>query len=88
MAREAALLSTNAITYFEHPLAVDRYLIGRAMLQTFPGKEIFTVNWKKELRRKARRKPLTDFEHPFELLPKAEKLVRLHSRARQGGMLR
>jgi len=80
MAREAALLSTNAITYFERPLAVDRYLIGKSMLQTFPGKEIFTVDWKKEVRRKTRRRPLSDFEHPFELLARAEKLVRLQTR--------
>jgi hypothetical protein len=77
MAREAALLSANAMTYFEKPLAVDRYLGHKGLLRIYPGKEILKVDWKRELRKNGRRKTISDFEHPFELLDKAQKLIQL-----------
>jgi hypothetical protein len=75
MAREAALLSTNAVSYFDRPLAVDRYLVRKGILRTYPGKEILAVDWRRELRRPQRKRILDDLEHPFELLPKAYRLM-------------
>ena len=75
MTREAAVIGTNAISYFETPLAVDRYLVEKGLLSTFPGREVLRVDWKRELRR-ARKKPdLDQFEHPFGLLDQAMRLL-------------
>lgn len=77
MTREAALLGTRAITYFTKPLAVDRYLMQRNILESYPGKKILDLNFKKVLLNNKKRKLELDFEHPFSLIPKAEKLVDL-----------
>ena len=77
MTREAALLGSNAISFFEKPLAVDRYLIDNNLLQSFPGKKILDVNFKEQIARKLQNPDLNHFEHPFELLDKAEDLIRL-----------
>jgi predicted glycosyltransferase len=75
MTREAALLGTNAITYFNKPLAVDLYLVNKGVLRSFPGKEILKVNWARELRRKRNTVSTDMFEHPFSLIAKARKLI-------------
>jgi uncharacterized protein len=77
MTREAALLGTRAITYFEKPLAVDRYLMQKNLLESYPGKQILNLNFKEVILNNKKRKPLLDFEHPFSLIPKAEKLIGL-----------
>jgi uncharacterized protein len=77
MTREAALLGTNAISFFENILAVDKYLINKKLLRQFQGKDILKLNWKKELKYKPHKYNLDNFEHPFSLLNKAEKLIDL-----------
>jgi hypothetical protein len=77
LTREAALLGTRAITFFDHPLAVDRYLIHKKILESYPGKKILDLNFRKELQHNTRRSRFEDFEHPFSLIPKAEKLLNL-----------
>lgn len=75
--REAALLGKNAISFFEKSLAVDKYLINKKLLRQFPGKDILKLNWKKELKCKNKINNLDNFEHPFSLLYKAEKLIEI-----------
>lgn len=75
MTREAALLGTNAITYFNQPLAVDKYLIDKGLLKSFPGKDILQVDWCAEITARRKRPNLNDFEHPFSLLAKAVNLL-------------
>ncbi|MBI5403305.1 MAG: DUF354 domain-containing protein [Ignavibacteriae bacterium] len=75
LTREAALLGTNAISFFEKNLAVDRYLISKKILRQFPGKEILKLNWKKEVNRKINKYSIDNFDHPFSLLRTAEKLI-------------
>jgi uncharacterized protein len=77
LTREAALLGTNAISFFEKELAVDKYLINKKILRQYPGKDILKLNWKKELKYKSHKYNLNNFEHPFSLLKKAEKLIDL-----------
>jgi predicted glycosyltransferase len=77
MTREAALLGTRAITFFDNPLAVDRYLIQRGLLESYPGKEIFKLNFRQELTQWKRIKIPEGFEHPFSLLEKAVKLLHI-----------
>ncbi len=79
MTREASLLGSNAITYFNKPLAVDRYLMEKGILRSYPGEDILKVNWAKEIRRKRNIISTNDFEHPFELLSKAKKLIQLRN---------
>jgi uncharacterized protein len=81
MTREAALLGTRAITFFDNPLAVDRYLIQRGLLESYPGKEIFKLNFRQELTQWKRIKIPEGFEHPFSLLEKAVKLLHLKNKA-------
>jgi len=80
LTREAALLGANAISFFEKSLAVDKYLINKKLLRQFPGKDILKLNWKKELARKPNKCDLDNFEHPFSLLKKAEKLIDLKNK--------
>jgi len=75
LTREAALLGTNAISFFEKNLAVDRYLVNKKILRQFPGKEILKLNWKKEITRKPNKYSLENFDHPFSLLNTAGKLI-------------
>lgn len=75
MTREAALLGTNAITYFNQPLAVDKYLIKKGLLKSFPGQEILKVDWRAEITPKRNNVDLDDFEHPFSVLDKAISLL-------------
>ncbi|MBD3376564.1 DUF354 domain-containing protein, partial [candidate division KSB1 bacterium] len=77
LTREAALLGTRAITFFNHPLAVDRYLIHKKILESYPGKKILDLNFGKELQHNTKRPRYEEFEHPFSLIPKAEKLLNL-----------
>ena len=75
LTREAALIGTNAISFFEKNLAVDRYLINKKILRQFPGKDILKLNWKKELSKKSQKYSIENFDHPFSLLNTAEKLI-------------
>ncbi len=77
MAREAALLGTRAITFFNNPLSVDRFLINNNILESYPGKEIFKLNFGIEIKKKRPTKQVPQFEHPFALLEKAEKIATL-----------
>lgn len=73
--REAALLGAKAISYFEHPLAVDRYLIKHKILESFPGEQILDVDWSKKMKEKKHKFDINMFEHPFALLEKAKDLI-------------
>jgi predicted glycosyltransferase len=84
MTREAALLGTRAITFFDNPLAVDRYLIQRGLLESYPGKEIFKLNFRQELIQWKRIKRPEGFEHPFALLEKAVKLLQIKKERSDG----
>lgn len=75
MTREAALLGTNSISYFKEPLAVDRYLMEKNLLQSYPGKDILKVDWYKQIKTKQKKVDLNSFEHPFSLLEKAINLI-------------
>jgi len=77
LTREAALLGANAISYFEKNLAVDQYLINKKILRQFPGSDILKLNWKKEISKKPNKLELENFDHPFGILDKAEKLIDL-----------
>lgn len=77
LTRESALLGTNAISFFEKNLSVDRYLINKKVLRQFPGSEILKLNWKKEIKKKTNKIDLNNFDHPFSILNKAEKLIDL-----------
>jgi predicted glycosyltransferase len=83
LTREAALLGTNAISFFEKNLAVDKYLIDKKILRQFHGKGILDLNWKKELNRKPVKYSIENFEHPFSLLDKAEKLIENKSKVKK-----
>lgn len=78
MTREAALLGTRAITYFYNPLSVDKYLMKFGLLESYRDNEILNVNWSKEISRTSQnKKKVPEFEHPFSLIDKAEKLISL-----------
>lgn len=84
MTREAALLGTRAITFFDNPLAVDRYLIQRGLLESFPGRDIFNLNFRQELTQWKRIRIPGGFEHPFSLLEKAVKLLHFKNNVSAG----
>ena len=80
MTREAALLGTRAISFFNTPLAVDKYLMKKNLVESYPGEKILSLNWKKELFKVSKKHSdtlLSDLEHPFEMLPKAIKLIEM-----------
>jgi len=76
LTREAALLGTRAITYFYEPLSVDKFLIKYGLLESYPDKDILNLNWSKEISRASSKKRIVpEFQHPFELIHHAEKLI-------------
>lgn len=78
MTREAALLGTRAMTYFYNPLAVDKYLMKYGLLESYTENEIMNLNWAKEIKKSSVNKnKVPEFEHPFSLIEKAEKIISL-----------
>jgi len=49
----------------------------KGLLESHPGKDIFNLNFRKELSKRKRKKIPGGFEHPFSLIEKAVKLLHI-----------